>query len=99
MVFNLNAQRDFDKCYVAIFYKTPAAIDALMKLGVDATLQSSYNKPCNKSFKKLAEIKSHINFLDLEMRSGRRSQSRSILPLLSSRHEWGIYFLLTKRND
>ena len=48
MGFDLNAQRDSDKCtplHLAMFYKKPSSIDALKALGVDSTLENSYGTP------------------------------------------------------
>ena len=73
MGFDLNVQRDSDKCtplHLAIFFKKSAAIDALKELGVDSTLQNSYGESCDDKYEKLAESKSNIIFLDLEMTSG-----------------------------
>ena len=73
MGFDLNVQRDSDKCtplHLAIFFKKPAAIDALKELGVDSTLQNSYGESCDDKYEKLAESKSNIIFLDVEMTSG-----------------------------
>jgi oligoribonuclease (3'-5' exoribonuclease) len=72
MGFDLNVQRDSDKCtplHLAIFYKKPASIDTLKELGVDSTLQNSYGESCDDKYHKLAESKSNIIFLDLELTS------------------------------
>ena len=72
MGFDLNVQRDSDKCtplHLAIFFKKPASIDTLKELGVDSTLQNTYGESCDEKYHQLAESKSNIIFLDLELTS------------------------------
>ena len=72
MGFHLNVQRDSDKCtplHLAIYYKKSASMDALKELGVDYTLQNSYGESCDDKCHKLADSKSKIIFLDLELTS------------------------------
>ena len=60
MGFDLNVQRDSDKCtplHLAIWKNKPEAITALNEIGVDWTLKNSYGESCDDKYHKLAESK------------------------------------------
>jgi len=73
MGFDLNVQRESDKCtplHLAIFFKKAPAAEALKAIGVNTFLENSYGESCDAKYEKLAESMHNIVFLDLELTAG-----------------------------
>ncbi len=71
--FDINVQRDSDKCtplHLAIFYKKPRAAKTLIALGADRSVKNSYGEACGEAYEKLAASYSHLIWLDCEFTAG-----------------------------
>merc|ERR1712059_248349 len=71
--FDVNVLRDSDQCtpmHLAMFYKKPAAIKALHRLGADLTLKNSYGDACDGKYEAFVNSYQNIIWLDLELTHG-----------------------------
>lgn len=71
--FDLNAQRDSDKCtplHLAIFFKKASAAATLKSIGVDTSLANGYGETCDAKYEQLAASMHNIVFMDLELTAG-----------------------------
>jgi len=78
--FNVNVPRDSDQCtpmHLAMFYKKPAAIKKLQRLGADLALKNSYGDSCDAKYEAFVSSYQNIIWLDLELTHGHYEGAKS----------------------
>lgn len=71
--FDVNAQRDSDKCtpmHLAIFFRKPQSIEKLRDLRADMTLTNQYGESCDAKYEKFNASFKNIIWMDMEFSHG-----------------------------